>query len=150
MVESLLPFYLWLKALHIIFVITWMAGLLYLPRLYVYHTQVEVGSQAYRTFEVMERRLLRAIINPSGAIVFATGILLIAATGAGAPGKGYWMHLKLVLVLGLGALHGMMARYRKDFERGENRRTETFYRVFNEAPTVLMIAIVLIVVLKPF
>ncbi len=150
MIESLVPWYLWLKAIHLISMIAWMAGLLYLPRLFVYHTGVAVDSDAYRAFETMERRLLRVIINPSGIAVFVTGILLIAATGAGAPGTGAWMHLKLLLVLGLGALHGMMARYRKDFERRQNRKTQKFYRVFNEIPTVLMIAIVLLAVLKPF
>lgn len=150
MVESLIPHYLWLKAIHIVSVITWMAGLLYLPRLYVYHTQTEVGSEMYLTFETMERRLLKAIINPSAIIVFATGILLIATTGAGAPGSGGWMHAKIVLVLALGALHGMMSRYRKDFARGENKHSEKFYRIFNEVPTVLMVLIVFIVVLKPF
>ena len=150
MSEFLVDQHLWLKAIHIIFVITWMAGLLYLPRLFVYHTQVDSGSQAAETFVVMERRLLRAIINPSGIVVFVTGILLILATGAGAPGTGSWMHVKLALVLGMGGVHGMMAKYRKQLERGENEKSEKFFRMFNEVPTVLMIAIVLLVVLKPF
>ena len=148
MSAMLSEYYLWLKALHIIFVISWMAGLLYLPRLYVYHTQVTPGSEADETFKVMERRLLRIIMNPAMIIAFVTGILLIIATGAGAPGTGYWMHIKLVLVLGMGAVHGMLSSYRKAFERGENQKSEKFYRLLNEAPTVLMVAIVLLVVIK--
>ena len=148
MSTMLSEYYLWLKALHIIFVISWMAGLLYLPRLYVYHTQVTPGSEADETFKVMERRLLRIIMNPAMIIAFVSGILLIIATGAGAPGTGYWMHIKLVLVLGMGAVHGMLSSYRKAFERGENQKSEKFYRLLNEAPTVLMVAIVLLVVIK--
>ncbi len=148
MSAMLSEYYLWLKALHIIFVISWMAGLLYLPRLYVYHTQVTPGSEADETFKVMERRLLRIIMNPAMIIAFVSGILLIIATGAGAPGTGYWMHIKLVLVLGMGAVHGMLSSYRKAFERGENQKSEKFYRLLNEAPTLLMVAIVLLVVIK--
>ena len=148
MSEFLGQYYLWLKAIHIIFIISWMAGMFYLPRLYVYHTQVTPGSEADETFKVMERRLLKVIMNPAMIIAFITGILLIITTGAGAPGTGYWMHIKLVLVLAMGAVHGLLSAYRKDFERGENRKTEKFYRVLNEAPTVLMIAIVIVVVVK--
>ena len=148
MSAMLSEYYLWLKALHIIFVISWMAGLLYLPRLYVYHTQVTPGSEADETFKVMERRLLRIIMNPAMIIAFISGILLIIATEAGAPGTGYWMHIKLVLVLGMGAVHGMLSSYRKAFERGENQKSEKFYRLLNEVPTVLMVAIVLLVVIK--
>lgn len=148
MSELIGPYYLWLKALHIIFVIAWMAGLFYLPRLYVYHTRVEPGSEASETFKVMEHKLLRFIMNPAMIVTFITGILLIVATGAGAPGTGVWIHIKLMLVLLLAGLHGMMSRYRKDFARDQNRRSEKFYRYFNEGPTVLMIAIVFLVVFK--
>ena len=148
MSELVSQYYLWLKAIHIIFVISWMAGLLYLPRLYVYHTQVTPGSEADETFKVMERRLLRIIMNPAMIIAFISGILLIIATGAGAPGTGYWMHIKLVLVLGMGAVHGMLSSYRKAFERGENQKSEKFYRLLNEVPTLLMVVIVLLVVIK--
>ena len=99
MSEFLSQYYLWLKAIHIIFVISWMAGMFYLPRLYVYHTQVTPGSEADEIFKVMERKLMRIIMNPAMIVAFITGILLIIATGAGAPGTGYWMHVKLVLVL---------------------------------------------------
>ena len=148
MSEFLGQYYLWLKAIHIIFIISWMAGMFYLPRLYVYHTQVTPGSEADETFKAMERRLLKVIMNPAMIISFITGILLIITTGAGGPGTGYWMHAKLVLVLAMGAVHGLLSAYRKDFERGENRKTEKFYRMLNEAPTVLMTAIVLVVVVK--
>jgi putative membrane protein len=148
MSEFLSQYYLWLKAIHIIFVISWMAGMFYLPRLYVYHTQVTPGSEADEIFKVMERKLMRIIMNPAMIVAFITGILLIIATGAGAPGTGYWMHVKLVLVLGLGAVHGMFSSYRKAFERGENQKSEKFFRSLNEVPTVLMIAIVLLVVIK--
>ena len=150
MSEFLAQHYLTLKALHLIFVISWMAGLLYLPRLYVYHTQVTTGSEASEKFKVMERRLLRAIINPAGIIVFISGILLIMATGAGAPGAGAWIHAKIVLVLILGGLHGAMSKFRKELERDERRRSERFFRILNEGPTLLMVAIVLLTVLKPF
>ncbi len=150
MIEFLTQHYLTLKALHLIFVISWMAGLLYLPRLYVYHTQVTTGSEASEKFKVMERRLLRAIINPAGIVVFISGILLIMATGAGAPGTGAWIHAKIVLVLILGGLHGAMSKFRKEFERDERRRSERFFRFLNEGPTLLMVAIIFLAVLKPF
>lgn len=148
MSETLNQYYLWLKAFHLIFVISWMAGMFYLPRLYVYHTQVEPGSQASETFKVMERKLLRVIMNPAMLLAFTTGILLIIATGAGGPGTGSWMHIKLVAVLLMAGVHGMLSRFRKDFEKDANTRSEKFYRAFNEAPTVLMIAIVFLVVFK--
>lgn len=148
MSETLNQYYLWLKAFHLIFVISWMAGMFYLPRLFVYHTQVEPGSQASETFKVMERKLLRVIMNPAMILAFVTGILLIVATGAGGPGTGFWMHIKLVAVLLMAGVHGMLSRFRKDFEKDANTRSEKFYRFLNEAPTVLMIAIVFLVVFK--
>ena len=141
-------YYLWLKAIHVIFVIAWMVGMFYLPRLYVYHCQVTPNSEADETFKVMERKLLRIIMNPAMIVSFITGILLIFATGAGAPGTGYWMHIKLVLVLVMGAVHGMLSSYRKAFARGENQKSERFFRTLNEVPTVLVIVIVLLVVVK--
>lgn len=148
MSEFLGQYYLWLKAVHIIFIISWMAGMFYLPRLYVYHTQTTPGSKADETFKVMERKLLRVIMNPAMIVSFITGILLIITTGAGGPGTGYWMHVKLVLVLAMGAVHGMLSSHRKAFERGENQKSEKYFRMLNEVPTVLMIAIVLLVVIK--
>ena len=139
---------LWIKAVHVIFVIFWMVGMFYLPRLYVYHCQVSPNSEADETFKVMERKLLRVIMNPAMAVSFITGILLILATSAGAPGTGYWMHIKLALVLAMAALHGMLASYRKAFVRGENQKSEQFFRCLNEVPTTLVIIIVLLVVVK--
>ena len=141
--------YLWIKALHIIGVIAWMAGLLYLPRLFVYHAAAEPGSAQSETFKVMERRLLRAIMNPALAISLVTGGLLIANLGGGAWTSG-WLHAKLACVLGLFAMHGLMARWRRDFDADRNARSQTFYRVANEVPTVLMIGIVVFAVVRPF
>ena len=142
--------YLWVKALHVIAIISWMAGLLYLPRLFVYHSTVEKGSESDQMLQTMERKLLRYIMNPAMILSFALGIWLIVITGIGAPGNGGWIHAKLVLVLALAASHGMMSSYRKAFMRGERPKSETYFRIFNEVPTLLMIGIVLLVVLKPF
>jgi len=140
--------YLWLKAAHVISVIAWMAGLLYLPRLLVYHCAAAPGSAQSETFKVMERRLLRAIMTPALIASLLTGGLILAG-GQVDLGAG-WIHAKLALVLILLATHGAMARWRKDFEADRNRRAARFYRVANEVPTVLMIAIVILAVVKPF
>ena len=139
---------LWLKALHIIAVIAWMAGMLYLPRLFVYHSRAEPGSDTAETFKVMERRLLRAIMNPAMIAAFVFGGVLLAGMGGGAWTEG-WILAKLLCVAGLVAMHGLMGRWRKDFEADRNQRSEKFYRVANEVPTVLMIAIVILAVVKP-
>jgi protoporphyrinogen IX oxidase len=144
--------YLWLKAFHIIAVIAWMAGMLYLPRLFVYHCAAEKGSVQSETFKVMERRLLRAIINPA---MIATWVLGLALAWLG-PDSRYgwfasgWLQAKIVLVLALSAMHGMLARWRKDFAADNNRHSQRFYRIINEVPTVLLVLIVLLAVLKPF
>ncbi len=142
-------FYLWVKALHIIGVIAWMAGLLYLPRLFVYHCEAEAGSARAEMLATMERRLLRAIMTPAMIASFALGVWLLLMPGV-ADWTAGWLHGKLALVVALAAMHGMMARWRKDFAAGRNQRSQTFYRVVNEVPTVLMIAIVILVVVKPF
>lgn len=141
--------YLWARALHTISFIAWMAGLLYLPRLYVYHCQQVVGSEASETFKTMERRLLRAIMNPAMIATFVFGGILIWYLGSDAWTMG-WLHAKLTLVVAMAAMHGVMAKWRKDFAADRNRHSETFYRVMNEVPTVLMIVIVILAVLKPF
>jgi protoporphyrinogen IX oxidase len=144
--------YLWLKAFHIIAVIAWMAGMLYLPRLFVYHCAAEKGSVQSETFKVMERRLLRGIINPA---MIATWVLGLSLAWLG-PDSRYgwfdsgWLQAKIVLVLALSALHGFFARWVKDFAADQNRRSAKFYRIINEVPTILLIMIVLLVVLKPF
>ena len=144
--------YLWLKAFHIIAVISWMAGMLYLPRLFVYHCVAEKGSVQSETFKVMERRLLRAIINPA---MIATWVLGLALACMG-PDSRYgwfasgWLQAKLVLVLGLSGLHGLFARWVKDFAADKHRHSQKFYRFANEIPTIIMIFIVILAVLKPF
>ena len=138
---------LWVKALHIVAVIAWMAGMLYLPRLFVYHADAPKGSTLSETFKVMERRLLKAIINPSMIVVFVTGIALAFLTGYW---QAPWLQAKFVLVLGLGGLHGYFARCVGAFAVDANARSAGFYRVLNEVPTVLMVLIVVFAVVKPF
>lgn len=141
--------YMWARALHVLSFVSWMAGLLYLPRLYVYHCQQEPGSAASETFKVMERRLLRAIMNPAMIATFLTGGVLIWYLGEAAWTMG-WLHAKLSLVVAMAVAHGFMAKWRKNFANDANARSETFYRVANEVPTVLMIGIVILAVGKPF
>ena len=144
--------YLWIKALHIIAVIAWMAGLFYLPRLFVYHCNAEKGSVQSETFKLMERRLLRAIINPAMVATWLFGLWL-AWNG---PDSRYgwfasgWLGAKIVLVLALSAMHGMLARWTKDFAVDNNQHSQRFYRIINEVPTILLILIVILVVVKPF
>jgi putative membrane protein len=146
---SLLPvaLYPWVKALHLIAVIAWMAGMLYLPRLFVYHCEAEAGSRQSETFKVMERRLLRAIINPAMVATWGLGLWLAWVGGWFA---SPWLHAKLALVLALSAMHGLFSRWVRDFAADRNRHSQRFYRVANEVPTVLMIAIVVLAVVKPF
>ena len=139
--------YLWVKALHIIAVIAWMAGMLYLPRLFIYHCAAEPGSVQSETFKVMERRLLRAIINPAMVLAWVLGLALVTNLGAW---NEPWMHAKFAAAIGLSTIHGYFARWRRDFDKDGNRHSARFYRYVNEIPTLLMIAIVLLVVLKPF
>ena len=139
----------WVLALHIVSVIAWMAGMLYLPRLYVYHCGREPGSEADEMLRTMERRLLRAIVNPAMFAVFVTGGLLLLTPGVVDWASG-WIYAKLALALALSAVHGAFASWRRAFEQGRNRHSARFYRAVNEAPTVLMIAIVILVVVKPF
>ena len=148
MTDFLAGIYPWLKALHIISVIAWMAGMLYLPRLYVYHCGVAAGSETSETFKVMERRLLRAIINPAMTATLVFGLLMLWAN----PGllSDGWFHAKILLLIGMFTLHGFFSRWRRDFAADRNRRKAGFYRVMNEVPTLLMIAIVLLAVAKPF
>ncbi len=139
----------WIKALHIIAVIAWMAGLLYLPRLFVYHAQTPAGAAERETFKIMERRLLRALMNPAAAAVYLFGALLLLTPGLIDWSRG-WIHLKLLLVAGLTLFHLGLARWRQDFARDANRHSVRFYRIMNEVPTLLMIGIVILVVVQPF
>jgi putative membrane protein len=139
--------YEWIKALHVIAVIAWMAGMLYLPRLFVYHCEAQIGSKQSETFKVMERRLLKAIINPAMAVTWLAGLYL---AWAGHWFLAGWLHGKLLLVIAMSGLHGFLARCGKDFAADRNLRSQKFYRVINEVPTVLMVGIVILVVVKPF
>ncbi len=139
--------YLWLKAAHVIAVIAWMAGMLYLPRLFVYHCAAPVGSPQSETFKVMERRLLRVIINPAMMLTWGFGLALAIQGGWFASG---WLHAKLLLVLVLSGIHGFLAGRVRDFARDRNMRSAKFYRIINEVPAVLMVLIVILVVVKPF
>jgi len=141
--------YPWVKALHIIAVIAWMAGLLYLPRLYVYHAGVPPGSNRAAMLEIMERRLLRGIMLPAVAMTYGFGLLLAATPGIVEWHHG-WIWAKLGFVVLLTAFHILLAYWRRDLARGGHTHSSKFYRVMNELPTVAMIAIVLLVVLKPF
>jgi putative membrane protein len=148
MEDFLLSHYLWIKALHIIAVISWMAGMLYLPRLFVYHAGAAPGSNLSATLKVMERRLLRFIINPAMILTFIFGGLMLWANPE--LFKQGWMHVKLTGIVLLSGTHGLYAKWRKDFDRDQNKRPAKFYKVWNEVPTVLMIIIVLMAVAKPF
>jgi putative membrane protein len=139
--------YLWLKAFHLIAVISWMAGMLYLPRLFVYHTMAKPGSEQSETFKVMERRLLRYIMLPAMIVSWLLGIVLMLQ---GQLLTVPWYQAKFVAVLALSAMHGLLSRWTRDFSLDRNRHSEKFYRIINEIPTLLMIAIVLLAVLKPF
>ena len=146
----LVPLYDWVKALHILSVIAWMAGLLYLPRLFVYHADAAPGSDKAETFKVMERRLLRGIMNPAMIAVFVFGGILLATPGSPVDWSKGWIWVKLSLVAALAVAHHFLALWCKDFAADRNRRPARFYRLVNEVPTLLMIGIVLMVVVKPF
>ena len=139
--------YLWLKALHVIAVISWMAGLLYLPRLFVYHCEVAPGSDTSEKFKVMERRLLRAIMTPAMVVTWGAGLTMAVVGGLFLDG---WFHVKLILVVLMTISHHMMARWKNDFAADRNTRPQRFFRIANEVPTLLMIAIVCLVIVKPF
>lgn len=139
--------YDWLKAAHVVAVIAWMAGMLYLPRLFVYHCDAPKGSPQSETFKVMERRLLKAIINPAMIASWVLGLYLAFAGGWFAAG---WLHVKLALVVILSVVHGMLAKTVKQFAADQNERPARFYRILNEVPTALMIGIVVLVIVKPF
>ena len=141
--------YLWIKALHVISVIAWMAGLLYLPRLFVYHSGAEPGSPKSETFKVMERRLLIAIMNPAMILAFVFGGLMLATPDRIDWSSG-WIWVKLAAVMVLTAMHHIFGRWRKDFLADANTRPTWTYRLANELPTVLMVIIVIMVIVQPF
>jgi putative membrane protein len=146
----MMDYYFLIKALHIISFISWMAGMFYLPRLFVYHADAKMGGELSDTLKIMERRLLRIIINPAMVSTWVFGIWLTVLTGYGAPGTGQWLHVKIALVLALSAFHGYLAHIRKRFDKDKNTRSRRFYKYLNEIPTILMVVIVLLAVTKPF
>ena len=139
--------YLWLKALHVVAVIAWMAGMLYLPRLFVYHCDAPKGSIQSATFKIMERRLLKAIINPAMGATWILGLVLAWQGGWFASG---WLHAKLALVIAMSGLHGVLSKRLREFAADANTRPARYYRILNEVPTALMIGIVVLVIVKPF
>ena len=139
--------YLWIKALHVLSLIAWMAGMLYLPRLFVYHAGTPIGTPQAETFKVMERRLLRGIMLPALLLTWATGLYLAIEGGWFSAG---WLHAKLLFVLIMTGLHGYFSKTRKTFAADANVRSAGFYRVMNEVPTVLLILIVVLAIVKPF
>jgi len=149
--DWLLSVYPWIKALHVIAVISWMAGLLYLPRLFVYHCEAERGSAQSETFKIMEEKLSRVIMRPAMIATLVFGLAMVSTPGTPGylPQAGLWMWLKLLLVVGLLVAHFSMMRWKDDFASDRNERPQRFYRIANEVPTVLMIGIVICVVVKP-
>ncbi|MCQ4162184.1 protoporphyrinogen oxidase HemJ [Roseomonas sp. GC11] len=145
----LLPWYPWVKSLHLIAVFAWMAGLFYLPRLYVYHTQVAAGSPQSALFKVMERRLLRAIMNPAMIAAWLFGLTLVLTPGV-VDWKAGWWHGKLTGLIGMTLFHHVVSAGRKAFAEDRNRRSERYWRIANEVPTLLLILIVIMVIVKPF
>jgi len=149
MIDWLNGVFLWIKAFHVISVIAWMAGMFYLPRLFVYHCETVPGTAESERFKVMERRLLRIIINPAMIASWVLGLTLSALPATNAWAQP-WFHVKFVLVLAMSGVHGLFARWVKTFARDANLRPARFYRIWNEVPTLLMIAIVILAVVRPF
>lgn len=149
MQDFILTHYLWFKSVHLIAVISWMAGLLYLPRLFVYHADADKGSKASETFKVMEFRLLRYIMGPASIATWLLGGLMLWANWAGIMGMG-WMHAKLALVVLLTGFHHACMAWRKKFAKDQNVKSSKFFRMVNEIPTLIMIAIVILAIVKPF
>ena len=149
MIEALTPFYLWTKSFHLMAVMAWMAGLFYLPRLYVYHSDIPTGGAESARFMTMERLLLRAIMNPAMIATWLLGILLVLTPGAVSWSAGWW-HVKLAGVLAMTAFHMHLARARREFAEDKRLRNQRYWRIMNEVPTLLMIVIVIMVIVKPF
>ncbi len=148
-IPALAPLFLWLKAAHLLADIAWMVGLLYLPRLFVYHTQTARGSAESERFKVMERRLLRQILIPAMIAAWVFGILLVLTPGAISWQAGWW-HVKLLMVILMSGFTGAASRWRRDFMEDRNQRSARFYRIANEIPAVLLVVIVVMVIVQPF
>ncbi len=149
MLDFLSSYYLWIKALHIISFVVWMAGLLYLPRLFVYHATTKPGSETSAYFLTMEHKLLRIIMLPAMLMTFAFGVALLLVPGVIGWSSG-WIHLKILLVLALAAMHGLMVSWFREFSIDARDRSQNFFRIVNEIPTVIMVVIVILAVVKPF
>lgn len=149
MQEFIMTHYDWFRALHLIAVMSWMAGLLYLPRIFVYHADAEKGSELSETFKIMERKLIRIIMNPAMIVVWIVGLSMLYANSGLLQGQG-WMHAKLTAVVLMTGFHHALSAWRKKFLKDENKHPSKFYRRVNEIPTVLMIFIVVMVLVKPF
>ncbi len=147
MIEFFATYYNWFLFLHIVTVISWMAGMFYMPRLFVYHSRLAVGSEASEMFKEMERKLIRIIINPAMILAWIFGLCM-------AFGQDYWgdiwFQVKFFCVMVMSAFHGFLSRWRRQFARDENTHSEKFYRIVNEIPTIFMIFIVFLVIMKPF
>ena len=149
MLELSVTAYLWIKAFHIISVIAWMAGLLYLPRLFIYHVDAKAGGELDDTLKIMERKLLKYIMNPAmfGSLIFG---ILLTLNLSNSSWDQVWLQAKILFVIGLLAIHMAMASWRRNFANNRNTRSKNFYRIANEIPTVLMIGIVIFVIIQPF
>ncbi len=148
MTEIFSEYYLWIKAVHIMAVISWMAGLFYMPRLFVYHTQVEKGSTEDKRFQTMEQKLLKIIMNPAMIVAWIFGLMLAATPGI--IEGSMWFHVKFLAVVLMSGFHMACAKWRRLFAEGLNEKTENFFRKANEIPTLLMFIIVIMAVVKPF
>ena len=135
-----------IKILHIIAVISWMAGLLYLPRIFVYHSKVQFGSETCLVFQEMELKLLRYIMNPAMIASIIFGLYLAKEIGF----ENVWIHIKTTLVIILAIFHMMLSKFRRAFANNKNCHSEKFFRIINEVPTITMILIVAVVIIKPF
>ena len=147
--DFILTHYLWFKAFHMVAVISWMAGLLYLPRLFVYHAKAAAGSEVAETFKIMEDRLYRFIMQPAFIATWVFGGLMLYANWEGIMAM-HWMHAKLTLVIAMTGVHHVFGAWRKKFARDANTKSPKFYKIWNEVPTVILIAVVILVIVKPF
>jgi putative membrane protein len=147
-IQALSPIYLWVKAFHVISMVAWMAGMFYLPRLFVYHCDVAPGTAESERFKVMERRLLKQIINPAMMATWLFGILLVLTPGVIDWSWGWW-HVKLTAVLLMTGFHGAMSRWQRNFLEDRNTKSQRFYRIANEVPTLLLVLIVIMVIVRP-
>jgi len=149
MTEFISNYYVWFKALHVIAVISWMAGMLYLPRLFVYHVAAEKGSAQSETFKIMERRLLKFIMTPAMIVAWLVALLMLSANSEYLMQAG-WFHAKFLLVFILSGIHGVFSKWVKVFAADANTKSAKFYKIWNEVPTALMVVIIILVIVKPF